>query len=491
MSTLVTRIDDKLNPIVIKELRQAVNGKFVAAVLMLFLMISVIAIVVALMSVDGGGDMASGRLPLLWLQGILTGTCLLFLPLYAAARLAGEYNDANVDLMFITTIKPRAIIWGKLLSTSIVAVLIYSACMPFMTLTYLLRGVDLPSIFLIVAMGFGAVIGAAQLAIFAACVSTTRGFRVLLGLGLVGTLVGIFINTIIGSVGVVTVGIAEIASNTSEFLAIIGTYLAVLVSAILLLYTWSVALISPPLSNRMLPVRLTMISVWAVLSAIMLAWIFTYPDDEAMTFWASASACYFGLMVLIAICERTTWSPRILRKLPRSALARLPLMLLYSGAAGGIMLAVGMVLVIYAFLIILGTYSDDIGNSADWDELLTIPIGLFLYCYCYGLTGMLVRKIGGLSDIVKQEHTWALAFVLGAVGCALPPLLAYFFVGNDWTRSYDNWMLGNPYSLLDNDAMRTNALVFTTIWAAIVTAIAMPWFAVQIARFNPHAAQDE
>lgn len=479
MSNFVSRVDDALNPIVIKELRQAVNGKFVAAVLMLFLIISVIAIVIAMMNLDGSGNMNAGAGVLLALQGILVGTCLLFLPLYAAARLASEYNDSNVDLMFITTIKPRAIIWGKLLSTSIVVVLIYATCTPFMTLTYLLRGVDLPSIFMVLSLGLGSVIAAAQLAIFAACVTTTRGFRVLLGLGLLGALGTIFGMTMGGSVSIVEFGAASFGS-TGEFWAIVGSYTAMLVSAIVLLYTWSVALISPPMSNRMLPVRLTMLVVWAVMSAIMWAWIFSSPDDKPVIAWASLSACYFGLMVLISICERTEWSPRIRRTLPQSAIARLFKMLFYSGAAGGIGLACVMLMVTIAAMV---AFSGMANLNLD-EEFFIVPIGLFLYCYCYGMTGMFVRRMG-LSKIVKQEHTWALAFVLGAVGCSLPPLLAYFMVGPSWSRSYDNWLLANPYILVENSSARANALVFTTVWAVIVTAIALPWFAGQVARFRP------
>ena len=32
--------------------------------------------------------------------------------------------------------------------------LIYSACMPFLIMTYLLRGIDLPTIFTVLALGF-------------------------------------------------------------------------------------------------------------------------------------------------------------------------------------------------------------------------------------------------------------------------------------------------------------------------------------------------
>jgi hypothetical protein len=478
MSNLTTRIDDALNPIVIKELRQAVNGKFVAAVLMLFLLISVIAIAIAMISMDGGGGgMDAGAGVLMGLQGILIGTCLLFLPSYAAIRLAGEYNDNNVDLMFITTIKPRAIIWGKLLSTSIVVVLIYATCMPFMTLTYLLRGVDLPSIAMVLALGFGAVIGAAQLAIFAACVTTTRGFRVLLGLGLLASLGGIFGMTMGGSFSIVQFGAASMGDGW-EFWAILGTFAGFLIAAIVLLYTWSVALISPPMSNRMLPVRITMLIVWLAASAILIAWGLVEKDNDPFEIWIICSSLYFGLMALISICERTEWSPRIRRTLPDMLVARLFKMLFYSGAAGGI----GLAAVMMGVMLVAAKAFETLVNFNFDDDVYLIAIGLFLYCYCYGMTGMLVRKMG-LSGIVKQEHTWALAFVLAAVGCTFPLLMGYIFFDARLGGTFQ--MLANPLALADNGSSRTSALVFTTIWAIIVTAISMPWIGRQIVNFRP------
>ena len=84
--------------------------------------------------------------------------------------------------MFITTIHPRAVIWGKLLATVILATLIYSACMPFMMLSFMIRGVDLPSIALLLVVGFCVITLMIQLGIFAATISTALGFRVLLAL---------------------------------------------------------------------------------------------------------------------------------------------------------------------------------------------------------------------------------------------------------------------------------------------------------------------
>ena len=112
---LLERLDDTLNPIVVKELRQAVQSRFVSWVLFALLVAQLLAIGVYLMVVAAAGqvesiDFQAGRDVFSWLQGILLATCMLFLPLYAGIRLAAEHSDVNTDLLFVTTLSPRAII---------------------------------------------------------------------------------------------------------------------------------------------------------------------------------------------------------------------------------------------------------------------------------------------------------------------------------------------------------------------------------------------
>ena len=102
---------------------------------------------------------------------ILLITCVGFVPAYAAIRLSFERNDANTDLLFVTTITPGKIVRGKYFTAMALTLLIFSAWMPFMILTYLLRGIDLPTIFLILAFAFVVCAIANAVGIFAGAVS--------------------------------------------------------------------------------------------------------------------------------------------------------------------------------------------------------------------------------------------------------------------------------------------------------------------------------
>jgi len=204
-----SRLDDWLNPIVVKELRQAVQGKFVAAALLLLLIIQLAALGIYIVSNgDFVGRYDAGRYAFMFLLAILMAICLIFVPAYTAIRLAFE-RDTNVDLLFVTTIKPSAIVWGKLFAALTITVLIFSACMPFMVFTYWLRGIDLPSIFVLMMASFLVVAVAVQLATFVACLPAGRVLKILLSLLALILFLQAFIATLSWSYYSLTTGIGS------------------------------------------------------------------------------------------------------------------------------------------------------------------------------------------------------------------------------------------------------------------------------------------
>src|SRR6266496_2721146 len=221
------KIDDAINPIVVKELRQAVHSRFVVAVVLMFLIIQILFLGIYLTAAGIGGrlesiDFQAGRTVFTVLQAILLGTCMLFLPAYTGARLAAERSEVNTDLLFITTLQPRKIISGKLASAAILAILIFSACAPFMAFTYFLRGIDLVSIFFVVAMDFFVVLGSVHLMVFLAVIPANRVLKAFLGVIGFAALLLIFGMALQGTILLALEGIAAMIENR-EFWAICGS----------------------------------------------------------------------------------------------------------------------------------------------------------------------------------------------------------------------------------------------------------------------------
>ena len=83
---------------------------------------------------------------------ILAGASIFFIPLYTGVRVAAERQENNPDLLYVTTLSPARIIFGKFLCSAYLVLLFFSACMPFMAFTNLLRGMDLPTVFYILGL---------------------------------------------------------------------------------------------------------------------------------------------------------------------------------------------------------------------------------------------------------------------------------------------------------------------------------------------------
>src|SRR5262245_5187959 len=238
-------IGDAVNPIVVKELRQAVQSRFVTATLMILLCIQLVALgVYLLFSGDATTSFDSGRQIFLILLGIVFAAGMLFVPLYTAIRLVAERSDTQVDLLFISTIKPRRIITGKLAAATAINILIFSACLPFMTLTYFLRGIDLPSIFTLMAACFLVIIACAQLAIFVACIPINRIFKTALGLICLIIFFVIYV-ALMSSVGSMLIFGVGTRFDSWEFWQVALTLMLIISAFCGLLFVLSVAMIAP------------------------------------------------------------------------------------------------------------------------------------------------------------------------------------------------------------------------------------------------------
>src|SRR5471032_879193 len=171
----------EFNPIVIKELRQGVRSWTVTGMLLLFLVVLFIASLGFLVTqtFDASANMGLGATMFSAFTVILAGASILFIPLYIGVRVAQERQDNNPDLLYVTAVSPSRIIFVKFLCGAYIAVLFFSACMPFMAFTNLLRGVDLPTVFFILAFLFLVVCAANMFAIFLACLPMSRPFKFL------------------------------------------------------------------------------------------------------------------------------------------------------------------------------------------------------------------------------------------------------------------------------------------------------------------------
>jgi hypothetical protein len=510
LASLFGRVDDRLNPIVVKELRQAVQGRFVTAVLLIFLLVQLVVLGTYLILGEVGArstdlEAEHGRITFTILQGILLFTCLLFLPAFTGIRLGAERSDTNVDLLFITTLRPRAIISGKLLAGLVLAILIFSACAPFMTFTYLLRGLDLASILLVLGIDFFVVIGTVQIGIFLGAIPGNRIVKALLGVLGLGILAFIFAMTLSGTIGLLLEAASTSLVEQVQFWALLTSLAAAGLTVIGLFFTWSVAMVSPPSANRALPSRVFLLLAVPATGLVFGLWnrVYPFPPNMLLMMWIIFVGILASLQIMIAINEREYWTPRVARTIPRNLLLRVPAFLLYSGSVGGLLYAlllfgllwVGTVLILalapaasVAAFVPPGLYAAPASWAGPVMTTLKIMTVIGLYIYAYGMTAVLVRRLGRRR--VRVVDTWALMILVMAIGCAVPIMISFAVFKHEWPYGL---FLSNPVAAAiaigEGARFPDRApvfLLFVGIWAVAVTVLSLNWFLRQLLRFRPY-----
>ncbi len=309
----VSELNDWVNPVAVREFRQAVQSRWVVVVLMLFLLVNLAIVGGFLLLFEARSPAGpAGGLVFGVLLSVLAITCLFFVPAYTGIRLSLERSRADIDLCFITALTPGAVVRGKYLAAMALTLLIFSVCMPFMVLTYLLRGIDLPTIFLILASCF-VLCAAANAA--GLCAGAVSGGWLLRGLAVVAVLYFLFSagGGLLGIVTLLSYGDFAMYSGGLSMWASWGTFLLGRALTIGLMYVLAVALLSPPASNRMLVPRLYIVGAGAVTGGLAFLQSPLHGMVEPIGIWMAWGVWALCAMALAAVGERDAWGPRVRR----------------------------------------------------------------------------------------------------------------------------------------------------------------------------------
>jgi len=490
------RLSDRVNPIVVKELRQAVRSRIVTGVFLFFLVVQLAIVALALLLGDSAGEsLSAGRGLAAALYSFMMFVCIIFLPVYSGLRLAWERSDTRRDLMFATAISAGAVVRGKMLTAAMIVALIYSACAPFMVFTYLLRGIDLPTIFTMLGLGALYILASVQFILFLACIPTSRVAKILLGLAglavILWTSGSAAITTSMMLAGPMFFFGAPAAG--SIWTPLVWGIIA-LVLAMGYLHVASVSILQPPSANRMLMVRIYVTAVWLVGGAVAVGWSYVTRSTIAVGIWAWGSTFFFAASLLVGVSERQTWGPRVRRRIPRFLPARGLALLFFSGAAGGVlwaMLALALTWLTLWVMMRLIVLSHALpAPSQVPEEVIPGLAGVACYAVAYTLTaGLLRRGIVRLGARFPHYYTWVLALALAALGSSVPLLLLLVLAyGSDnlWSLMEGDSPLTflNPV-YLGEESGRAARIAFVGLWAAGVTAASIPWFIRQIRAFRP------
>lgn len=479
------RVDDWVNPIVVKELRQAVRGRTAAAMLTFFLLVETATLGLALLRSSflnqaSGGAFGEGARAFSILLGVLLGTAFLFVPVATWFRMTSERNDQNLDLLFVTTLTPGEIASGKLLAGGVLTLWLFTASLPFLTFTYFLRGVDFFTVLVLLSIGYLGVLAATQVALLAATIPGTKIFRSLVALVALVGIITIASMTIASSVALLSSG-ALVLFVSKEARIAAAVILATVLSLFAVARVLTTACLTPPVANRARPVRITFTIIWLVSLGGSYALALFASDAEVFAVGLWGTTAILTLTLLAAGSERDRLGPRVLREVPAGP-ARLLAFPFFSGAASGFTWAV----LVAVFTAVLGTLALPFLPSRGIDDVtaaLTRGPGLLAYILCYALAGRFVRE-RFLVNRVSEGHTWVVSLLLAVTASVLPVLIGVFGLSaHEQPRSLYPWLVLNPFSVLD----AKHAPVYVTVGATLALLAVfpkIPWFLSKVREFR-------
>jgi len=470
---------DYINPIVVREMRQLVRSKFVIGAMMTLLTILLIGsaafiITTVLSSLKHALNLTAGRSLFMILLGILAYVALIFVPAYTGIRLAAERKGDRISLLYITTISPAAIIRGKMMAAAAMTILLVSLCMPFMVFTYLLRGIDIPSMFLVLVMLLIEVLAVTQLAVLLACLPVSRGFRILLAL-----FMGMSMFSAPGMFVAMSTGLLLFGAGSSmrgwSFWGGTLTGLAISALGIGLMFVMSVAMISPPTSNRSMPVRRYLTGAWLLSGILAGLWQWLEPSSDAVIIWMFTMTGFLVFLLALFAGENTSYSFRIRRGIPANRIKRILVFPFFTGAVNGILWA------LLLLMVSIGT-----GYFFDW-KMAQVASTIALYTLAYTMTARLLLHLPLLRRI-RPAYTIVVAMLLMAAVMLLPALLA-FFLNRLADYDFQDWYFGNLFAL--DSRHIDNQLMISAAWALAALLLNVPDLLRQGRAFTRAVQPDE
>lgn len=507
--TWLDRLDDWINPIVVKELRQAVKSRMVIIILMVFLIIELLVMGGILLANDargpsGGARFSGGIQVFIVLQWVLLPTLMLVIPAHATILFAAERSDQNTDLLFISALTPSQIVWGKFFASAMLAMLVLSLVAPFMVFCYLMRGLDIPTILCVLYFDVLAMVGATMLGLFLAAIPGNRATKAFFSLAGFFNLFGAFMSIGIGTTEFIRSPFA-VFDDPVLFWTVLLVPAAVVLPAAGLLYLYTVALISPSSSNRILPIRVYVLCVWAISSLVGYLLIrllprFTVIPGDIVTATVVAAFVLYNTVILcaqmsISICERESWGPRVSKTVPQNLLLRGVAFLLYTGSAGGVLFT----MLLMGLTVSLGLFWANKHISAgprreEAELILRCAGGAMLYTVCYGLSGLLVRRYL-MGEIIRPGYTWLVSSLLAGLATCVPALVAMIFFQEQLRTGRDNWWWFLPNPMVIGELARHGqgaqadfqlmAWWFLGTWLVLAFVLAVPYLIGQMALFRP------
>ncbi len=340
---------DRLNPILVKETRQALKSRqFVVTFSFLLFAALGWTFIGTFSLMPKIYDTPSAPRMLIGYYFVLALPMLLVVPLAAYRSLEGEIDDGTLELLSITSLSPWQIVLGKLASAMLQMMLYFVALFPCVSYAYTLRGVDFPTTVVLMGVLLLSGVMLTITALFFSPISEKRTTRVVTLLAVLGILA-------LAEFGLGALAVELILNgldlSVEQILGLVGSAVLTCIGVGYLLLTVTAAQLTPVSENRSTKIRLALLLLNGIVISVVAFWVGRIEDDIS----ASWFFVFFGgslLMVVwtvagsMLVSESPIVTPRVQRELPKSFLARAAFTWLTPGPETGLIFTVANILVV-------------------------------------------------------------------------------------------------------------------------------------------------
>ena len=299
---------DRINPVFVKEIRQAVRGRTFRSSFILALVIAAVVSTAVLsnINVDDPSALAqSGANCFFALHLVYLFCTLVVVPVQAHRAMASERDERTFDALLISGLSPAQIILGKWLGAGTTMAIFLVAMLPFFATAATLYGLDLLVALMLTLLASAVGMTLSLVGILAACLGKTKAMGSMLMM------------VFLGGCGFAMMGLGGFASqatfidmgfgSTGEFLTAMMLLVASSGFALFWLHGVAVATISHPEENGMLRVRWASLSIaiFMGIAPLVLATIMPFSPGRALFPLLSSGVAFLAFFNMPTLTEST------------------------------------------------------------------------------------------------------------------------------------------------------------------------------------------
>lgn len=440
-------LDDRWNPILVKEVRQALRGRFFRVA---FVCTLVGVTVASLALITGMGETPSPSEGRSYFAGVflfLLVAVMGLVPFQAFTAMGAEWEENTYDLLVLSHLRPRGIVTGKFLAALVQALLYFSAFTPFLVFAFLLQQVDLLAVGVLLLGSVGASLALTAVALCLSTLSRVRFARVVLMAALAGLL------TLLIRVSVELAhelhrspGVLRDPQTVPVLLAL------VLVGTAALAFSLVAAgnMLAHPEENRSTNVRILTSSL-LVLALSWCTWLHTggralvgAPSREEVGFLGTTLLVVFSLPAVFLVTEPEALGRRVRRQVPRRrVLAAAAFPFLPGGARGASLWVLHAGLI--TLFVLVGQARAPVGPHGFLGDGIGAYLALLAFCWIHLLLPSAV--FAPFTDAPQLRAAVRVLMPFLVLLFAFGPALVGFFLDDPALMRADH--AGNVFHVLD------------------------------------------